>query len=865
MKRGHATPALQAGAAGSVIRQHTRVIPDARIARARRPSALHCAVLATLAALAAGSETARAQTTEPPQPSSDPAPQAPFIVGADSNGVLYLEVLINGETTEQIAQFFVANDALFTTPRELTEVGIRTDDLPVDDHGRIPLASIPGLKYTYEPRRQRIDLQSDDSRRIPATLANTAARPPVATAGTGLVVNYQFTAQPEAPAQYGVYSEQRFFYPGGIVDNTGTATRYGEHDQYIRLDTSWRHSNPDTLVTTRVGDAITSSLTWTRPVRLGGVQVSRDFSLRPDLITYPVPTLAGSTAVPSSVDLYVNSVRQYSGNTPSGPFVINAVPSVTGAGEAVIVTKDVLGRNVMTTVPLYIDARLLSAGLADFSVEAGFIRRDYSLRSADYAGDPSLSASLRYGVSTRFTLETHAEATRGVYNGGVGALWKMGELGVLNASVAASAGDGGSHRLNYADTLYSFYNPAAAAATAALPPIVATQQSAGGSGMQLAFGWQYRTTALSVDLQAQRATSHYSDLASSEGTPPPRASYRATVAAPVRLMNLQSTISASYIGLDDAYYGQSKIASFAYTATLPASVSLSASVYHDFGTTKNTGAFVAVSFPIGKTMNASVSAGAQQGKPMFGAALSRTPDYDGGFGWQVQDNQQNGYSQGFAQGTYRGKYGDLTGSVGRTAAGTTTEIDGSGSLVVMAGDVLLGRQIDDAFALVSTDGVPDVPVLHENRVIGKTNGAGHYLVPDLQAYEPNHLAIDPLGLPPDTVVNTSSMNLAPQARAGVLASFTLQTVSGAQIRLVDPAGKPLPAGASVTVRETGKRYVVGYDGLAFIDELKADNHLMARWSRDGERKECAVDVPYKVAPKRGLATIGPFPCRAETP
>jgi len=146
----------------------------------------------------------------------------------------------------------------------------------------------------------------------------------------------------------------------------------------------------------------------------GGAQVSRDFSLRPDLITYPVPTLAGSSAVPSAVDLYVNNVRQFSGTAPSGPFAINAVPSIRGAGEAVIITRDVLGRSVMTTVPLYIDSRLLVSGLTDFSVEAGFVRRAYALRSFDYAGDPSLSGSLRYGLTDRLTLEAHGEFTRGV-------------------------------------------------------------------------------------------------------------------------------------------------------------------------------------------------------------------------------------------------------------------------------------------------------------------------------------------------------------------------------------------------------------------------------------------------------------------
>jgi outer membrane usher protein FimD/PapC len=31
---------------------------------------------------------------------------------------------------------------------------------------------------------------------------------------------------------------------------------------------------------------------WTRPVRLGGIQVQRDFSIRPDLVTLPLPLAA---------------------------------------------------------------------------------------------------------------------------------------------------------------------------------------------------------------------------------------------------------------------------------------------------------------------------------------------------------------------------------------------------------------------------------------------------------------------------------------------------------------------------------------------------------------------------------------------
>ncbi|WP_250511036.1 fimbria/pilus outer membrane usher protein [Caballeronia sp. GACF4] len=770
-------------------------------------------------------------------------------------GELYLEVSINGTSTQKIAQFFVTDEMIYTTPGELRELGLRTDDLQAQANGRIALGVVPGLRYRYFEQQQRIDLEAADARRVPSALSNIPARAPVAATGTGLVINYEASVQTNSPAQYGFYGEERFFYPGGLFDNTGTAYWYADSRRYVRLDTSWSHSDTASLMTTRIGDTISSSLTWTRPVRMAGAQLSRDFGLRPDLVTYPVPALGGSAAVPSAVDLYVNNVRQFSGAAPSGPFVINAVPAINGAGEAVIVSRDVLGRSVMTTVPLYIDARLLASGLTDFSVEAGFVRRAYALRSFDYAGDPSASASIRRGLTDTITLEAHGEATRGVYNAGAGVLFGVGQAGVFNVSLAGSAGNGGSNPAPLYIYPASFYN----GFDSSSPPYV-PQAPHGGSGMQVSVGWQWRTPALSVDLQAQKATPHYSDLASAEGTPVPRSTYRATLAAPVRVLGSSSTASASYVGLADPYYGDSRIGSLAYTVTLPRGTSLSASVYHDFGDTRNTGVFVALAFALGGALNASVDAGSDHGKPLFGASVTKTADYGGGFGWQAQTAHQNGVQQSLAQGAYRTRYGDLLGTVASVQSRVYGELDASGSIVMMEGDVLAGRRIDDAFALVSTDGVANVPVLHENREIGKTNGAGHLLVPDLIAYQANHLGIDPLDLPADTSIATTQLNLAPQSRAGVVARFPLRGFSGAQLQLVDAASAPLPPGTTLTHRETGKRYVVGYDGLAFIDDLAATNTLDATLS--GTPCEAHVDF---TAQAHALPTLGPFTCKSASP
>ena len=75
----------------------------------------------------------------------------------------------------------------------------------------------------------------------------------------------------------------------------------------------------DTMRTLRLGDTITSSLDWSRSIRIAGVQWGRNFSLRPDLVTFPVAAISASSVVPSSIALYINGVQQYSSNVPAGP------------------------------------------------------------------------------------------------------------------------------------------------------------------------------------------------------------------------------------------------------------------------------------------------------------------------------------------------------------------------------------------------------------------------------------------------------------------------------------------------------------------------------------------------------------------
>jgi len=160
------------------------------------------------------------------------------------------------------------------------------------------------------------------------------------------------------------------------------------------------------MISYRAGDFVSGGLGWTRPVYLGGMQIQRNFSLRSDLVTLPMPVVSGSAAVPSTLEVHTGNVRTYSGEVPAGPFELANFRVISGAGEARVVLKDTLGREIQTTLPFYTSSELLRQGLVDFSAEIGFPRRNHGTESSDDASDIMGTATVRYGLADRLTLES---------------------------------------------------------------------------------------------------------------------------------------------------------------------------------------------------------------------------------------------------------------------------------------------------------------------------------------------------------------------------------------------------------------------------------------------------------------------------
>ncbi|MGH6873975.1 MAG: fimbria/pilus outer membrane usher protein, partial [Aestuariivirgaceae bacterium] len=249
-----------------------------------------------------------------------------------------------------------------------------------------------------------------------------------------------------------------------------------ESDHHLtRLDTTYSLPSIKHMTNFNAGDVISGGLSWTAPIRMGGLQMKRDFGTRPDLITTPLPSFRGSAAVPSTLEVFVNNVKQYSNDLPEGAFELQDIPTYSGSGVARIVLRDAQGRETIAEQPFYSSPNLLKPGLYDYSLEAGLPRRNQGTNSFDYDDGPAGSASLRYGLEDWLTIEGHAETMKELVNGGVGAVISAGALGVITASAAGSLHEG-------------------------------------AAGVQLQAGWEFNRGSFYFSASAKRGFGAYADL-----------------------------------------------------------------------------------------------------------------------------------------------------------------------------------------------------------------------------------------------------------------------------------------------------------------------------------------------------------------
>jgi outer membrane usher protein len=686
--------------------------------------------------------------------------------------------------------------------------------------------AIKGCSVAIDESLQRAVITAPAST-LDTTHLSAAERrsPDVTPASPGAFLNYQLSAQQiDGQNLGGAYAELGVFAGAGVLTSTGVAryggTGTGIDNQLVRLDTAFTRDFPATLETLNLGDAISDGASWGNAVRYAGVRWSRNFGLRPDLLTTPLLATSGTATVPSTVDVFVNNQLVTSSQLPPGPFVIDRLPTVSGTGDVSVVVRDALGREQVVTQTFYSSTTLLAQGLTQYSVNLGKIRDDYGLESNQYG--PLLGeVSYRRGITDGFTLEGHGEYLAGdSHAAGVNAAFAVGRVGVVNVT-AANGGD------------------------------------SSGSGWLSGVGIEHRGTNTSFIASSLWATSEFSQV----GEP-------LDPALRMRQRNLLQTgmglgrfgsLSLAYVrqtyrdaptqqtmGLTHSIsFGRSGALNLTLTRTRTAA-DLSSSAQ------SSTSAYLIFVVPLSSRRAATLAAvgGSGSGAPANEviASLTMSPPVGPGSGYRFSASTAGNYDADWRQ-QFRSADLELEAAHNQGLDGRSAYL--SGAMTFLDGQLNTTRTVNGSFAMVDVAGLADVPVYVENQLTTHTDASGRALLYNLRPYEANRISITPEDLPLDTSIAASSTIMAPPYRSGVIARFPVERVRSGTFRLVTDDGKPLPVGAVVTLK--GVQFPVVLDGMVYVTGY--DHGMAAEASWAGGHCRFRLEPPPPDDPLPDMGTV----------
>jgi len=279
-----------------------------------------------------------------------------------------LEVSVNGQPMPEPAVVLKSpNGALYVAAESLRAWRLRTDGLPVreiDGKGYVPLAQVPGLTFELSEENQTLALAAAPERFVGAVLSEPQSDSGrIDENGWGGFLNYDVLAESaDGEVRLAGAAELGAFSPHGF----GLSTFLGRWSKggfgLTRLETNWTIDDVAGMRSLRVGDSVTRGGAGGPPLRFAGLQFARNFAVEPGFITLPLPSVSGSAALPSVVDVYVNDVLQSRQQVRPGPFQLRDVPVVTGGGEVQVVVRDLLGRETVTRQSYYAAPELLRRG-----------------------------------------------------------------------------------------------------------------------------------------------------------------------------------------------------------------------------------------------------------------------------------------------------------------------------------------------------------------------------------------------------------------------------------------------------------------------------------------------------------------------
>ena len=714
------------------------------------------------------------------------------------------------------------------------ELGANAPTIQFRGQKYFALTAVPGFDSKLDVATQTVELKFSPkafatSRMTPDLEPHLKVSPVLPSAFLNYDISYQHSVVKgdRGARDLGVLSEAGLSTGWGVLTNSSTIRNIAGYDlehqprHWLRLETTLTRDFPESNYTLRLGDTTTKPAMWGRDVYFGGVRFGTNFALNPSFVSQPLPVLTGLSSAPSTVELYVNDVLRSVSNVPTGPFVIDRFPLLTGNGEARLVVRDLLGRDTVITQPFFITTELLRAGLNDWSVEAGRVRRNLGTESADY-GDAFASGTWRRGVNDRFTVETRAEASHRVKLLGAGMLsmlpWNLLARAALVGTRTENLGDGGHWLL--------------------------------GLERQGVYG--------GASIEYRHASTAFREVGELDSVSPTRAQLAATASYST---SWGGNLGLAYARIDRLDGSRITTLSGNYSRRIGASSTLAVTASRALS--GGSGSAVGVSFimPLDVYTSASFTANARSDTQDAYASAVRNPGLGSNAGWRVLAGEEHSRARAEGGLYYQTQYGNVSGDASVASDAQTLRVGAVGALVFAAGHGFATQRVDESFAIAQVPGYPGVGVGLGSNVMAHTDASGTALIPRLIPYTTNSIRLDPKELPINAEIESIERYAVPAWRSAVKVTFPVRGGRGALLRIVLDGGTPAPAGAVVSIEGDKETFYVARRGEAYVTGLEPSSRVFLSWNDE----RCALQ--FTLPPPKGdeIPRVGPVACHGVKP
>ena len=637
----------------------------------------------------------------------------------------------------------------------------------------------------------------------------------------GVYFNFQgTTTQDTKTTSFGSVIEGVGFNTLGIFSNGAIIRKSESLTSITRGDSYFRKDNPDLMETFIIGDATNNDGSWSRSAHYLGLKLSRNFLTQPGYIYTPNPIVSGSAALPSVVDVYINNKKSFSQSVNPGPFNFSHLPLSGGENNVNLIVKDVLGNEQIITQNFFTSSYFLSPGEKDFSIEGGFLRKNYGEKDFDYDyAKPFTSATYMYGITSTLSPRGRVELQKDRQALGGDLAKGLGNFGIARGTAALS-----NDNSNGTGALY---------------------------GVNLANDGEY----FSANIDVKYSDKNYTPFASNSSET--KVKDTKTIGVGFPLQKISSSLNMNYV--TRSYWGQDTFKSLFLSSgfSIPNIGSIGIYGTKDIGVDRAWG--IGLGFRTnfsGYNFSSQTSVDPNSVRTSTYSVSNTTKGEPGDIGFSMtNENLKNNLTLATTLDTNTFTYGADFHQKDSVVDGKRLGV--TGSFGWLQGESFISKPIgESSFALIKTGLYENINIYSSNSLVAKTNKSGVAVIP-VRAYEKNKIEIKVEDIPFDLdILEDQTVKFAtPYAKAGVFVDFPIKYSKNALVKLVQANGSPVPAGAIGRITSSNEQFVVAREGEIYLLNLSEKNHLIVTWLNI----KCELDIEIEMKTKEETI-LGPLKC-----